>query len=224
MNRKNQKDTKKPSESLWALLFFTSLSHCLKLTSQTGLRLHWQTLIDDGCYPSIYQDRFYLEEDELARQLVEIGCRKGEAPALRCRYLVACHFPIHIICFADKILTGADTWGFRGKKRSSWECQKGWKVMQRRWFWGVQFAPQARLQNAPKALGSRDESHAACHWPSSLEASFSMPSKRKVLASAQKNLTDFPVLRHLAMREDHPQLGGCWICVRFEDELRDTPC
>ena len=25
------------------------------------------------------QDRFYLEEDELARQLVEIGCRKGEA-------------------------------------------------------------------------------------------------------------------------------------------------
>merc|ERR1712093_463986 len=24
------------------------------------------------------QDRFYLEEDELARQLVEIGCRKGE--------------------------------------------------------------------------------------------------------------------------------------------------
>ena len=87
--------------------FFTSLSHCLKLTSQTGLRLHWQTLIDDGCYPAIYQDRFYLEEDELARQLVEIGCRKGEAPALRCRYwlheiqpfkasLVAT-FPIHII-------------------------------------------------------------------------------------------------------------------------------
>lgn len=30
---------------------------------------------------------------------------------------------------------------------------------------------------------------------------------REVLASAQKNLTDFPVLRHLAMRED-PQRAG----------------
>eukprot|EP00913_Durusdinium_trenchii_P008046 g7545.t1 len=73
-------------------------------------------------------DRFYLEEDELARQLVEIGCRKGE------------------------VLTRED---FAARREAAENAKK------------------ARLQNAPK-----------------------------VLASAQKNLTDFPVLRHLACREE----------------------
>lgn len=74
-----------------------------------------------------HQDRFYLEEDELARQLVEIGCRKGE------------------------VLSREE---FTARTEAAENAKK------------------ARLQNTPKEL-----------------------------ASAQKDLTDFPFLRNLAARE-----------------------
>merc|ERR1712080_278942 len=74
------------------------------------------------------QDRFYLEEDELARQLVEIGCRKGE------------------------VLSREE---FAARREAAENAKK------------------ARLQNAPK-----------------------------VLASAQKDLCDYPFLRHLQAREE----------------------
>jgi len=74
-----------------------------------------------------HQDRFYLEEDELARQLVEIGCRKGE------------------------VLSRED---FASRREAADNAKK------------------ARLQNVPKEL-----------------------------ASASKDLTDFPFLRYLACRE-----------------------
>lgn len=60
--------------------FFVTLPQAYKPNWLEILALQ-SLMVIDGCYPAIYQDRFYLEEDELARQLVEIGCRKGEAPA-----------------------------------------------------------------------------------------------------------------------------------------------
>ena len=39
------------------------------------------------------QDRFYLEEDDLARQLVEIGCRKGEVSPRFLSYFLVCLSP-----------------------------------------------------------------------------------------------------------------------------------
>ncbi|CAJ1329142.1 unnamed protein product [Effrenium voratum] len=90
------------------------------------------------------QDRFYLEEDELARQLVEIGCRKGE------------------------VLTRED---FAARREAAENAKK------------------ARLQNAPK-----------------------------VLASAQKNLTDFPVLRHLACREELVRSGKLSTIIFIRDK------
>jgi hypothetical protein len=56
------------------------------------------------------QDRFYLEEDELARQLVEIGCRKGEASQLSSAFL---RFAKKLFLTEIGPLTGADTRGFR---------------------------------------------------------------------------------------------------------------
>lgn len=80
--------------------------------------------------------------------------------------------------------------------------------------------PQARLQNAPKALGECVKSCLKID-----QRSFFTCLLPKVLASAQKNLTDFPVLRHLAMREEqstwfvgfvsdllpHAVLTGMWV-------------
>eukprot|EP00434_Breviolum_minutum_P045902 symbB.v1.2.041256.t1/scaffold7979.1/size8349/2 len=108
------------------------------------------------------QDRFYLEEDELARQLVEIGCRKGE------------------------VLTRED---FAARREAAENAKKAGKSCSAGGFGGVQFAPQARLQNAPK-----------------------------VLASAQKNLTDFPVLRHLAMREELVRSGKLSTIIFIRDK------
>eukprot|EP00439_Symbiodinium_sp_Y106_P033541 s3652_g4.t1 len=90
------------------------------------------------------QDRFYLEEDELARQLVEIGCRKGE------------------------VLTRED---FAARREAAENAKK------------------ARLQSAPK-----------------------------VLASAQKKLTDFPVLRHLACREELVRSGKLSTIIFIRDK------
>mmetsp|Transcript_23752 Transcript_23752/g.55355 ORF Transcript_23752/g.55355 Transcript_23752/m.55355 type:complete len:238 (+) Transcript_23752:77-790(+) len=90
------------------------------------------------------QDRFYLEEDELARQLVEIGCRKGE------------------------VLSREE---FAARREAAEQAKK------------------ARLQNAPK-----------------------------VLASAQKDLTDFPFLRHLAAREELVRNGKLSTIIFIRDK------
>lgn len=90
------------------------------------------------------QDRFYLEEDELARQLVEIGCRKNE------------------------VLSREE---FAARHEAAENAKK------------------ARLQNAPK-----------------------------VLASAQKDLTDFPFLRHLACREELVRNGKLSTIVFIRDK------
>lgn len=90
------------------------------------------------------QDRFYLEEDELARQLVEIGCRKGE------------------------VLSREE---FAARREAAENAKK------------------ARLQNAPK-----------------------------ILASAQKDLTDWPFLRHLAAREELVRNGKLSTIVFIRDK------
>lgn len=90
------------------------------------------------------QDRFYLEEDELARQLVEIGCRKGE------------------------VLSREE---FAARREAAENAKK------------------ARLQNAPK-----------------------------VLASAQKDLTDLPFLRHLACREELVRQGKLSTIIFIRDK------
>jgi len=59
------------------------------------------------------QDRFYLEEDELARQLVEIGCRKGEASQLSSAFCIFLRFAKKLFLTEIGPLTGADTRGFR---------------------------------------------------------------------------------------------------------------
>lgn len=59
---------------------------------------------------------------------------------------------------------------------------------------GFACACEARLQNAPKA-GFFAAGKLAKFGLRLMDAA-------EVLASAQKNLTDFPVLRHLACRED----------------------
>merc|ERR1719355_146020 len=89
-------------------------------------------------------DRFYLEEDDLARQLVEIGARKGE-------------------------VLSRDEFAIR---REAAEQQK-----------------RAKLQNAPK-----------------------------VLASAEKDLTDFPFLRHLAAREELVRNGKLSTIIFIRDK------
>lgn len=89
------------------------------------------------------QDRFYLEEDELARQLVEIGCRKGE------------------------VLSREE---FSNRRQAAEEAKR------------------AKLQNAPK-----------------------------VLASAEKDLTDFPLLRHLAAREEVVRNGKLSTIIFIRD-------
>merc|ERR1712137_107229 len=96
-----------------------------------------------GDYQITAQDRFYLEEDELARQLVEIGCRKGE------------------------VLSREE---FAARREAAENAKK------------------ARLQNAPK-----------------------------VLASAQKDLTDFPFLRHLACREELVRNGKLSTIIFIRD-------
>jgi len=88
-------------------------------------------------------DRFYLEEDELARQLVEIGCRKGE------------------VLSREEFLARREA---------------------------AEQAKRAKLQNAPK-----------------------------VLASAQKDLTDFPFLRHLAAREELVRNGKLSTIIFIRD-------
>lgn len=88
-------------------------------------------------------DRFYLEEDDLARQLVEIGCRKGE------------------------VLSREE---FASRREAADNAKK------------------ARLQHAPK-----------------------------VLASAQKDLTDFPFLRHLACREEYVRNGKLSTIIFIRD-------
>merc|ERR1712151_379239 len=90
------------------------------------------------------QDRFYLEEDELARQLVEIGCRKGE------------------------VLSREE---FAARREAAENAKK------------------ARLQNAPK-----------------------------ILASAQKDLTDYPFLRNLACREELVRNGKLSTIVFIRDK------
>eukprot|EP00929_Paragymnodinium_shiwhaense_P044511 TRINITY_DN22826_c0_g1_i1.p1 TRINITY_DN22826_c0_g1~~TRINITY_DN22826_c0_g1_i1.p1 ORF type:complete len:236 (+),score=56.93 TRINITY_DN22826_c0_g1_i1:76-783(+) len=89
------------------------------------------------------QDRFYLEEDDLARQLVEIGCRKGE------------------------VLSREE---FAARREAAENAKK------------------ARLQHAPK-----------------------------VLASAQKDLTDFHFLRHLACREEYVRNGKLSTIIFIRD-------
>jgi hypothetical protein len=91
-----------------------------------------------------HQDRFYLEEDELARQLVEIGCRKGE------------------------VLSREE---FAARREAAENAKK------------------ARLQMAPR-----------------------------VLASAQKDLTDFPFLRHLACREEMVRNGKLSTIIFIRDK------
>jgi len=90
------------------------------------------------------QDRFYLEEDDLARQLVEIGCRKGE------------------------VLSREE---FAARREAA------------------ESAKMARLQNAPK-----------------------------VLASFEKDLTDFPFLRHLACREEYVRNGKLSTIIFIRDK------
>lgn len=90
------------------------------------------------------QDRFYLEEDELARKLVEIGCRKGE------------------------VLTREE---FMARMEAAQRAQR------------------AKLQNAPK-----------------------------VLASAQKDLTAFAFLRHLAAREELVRNGKLSTIIFIRDK------
>lgn len=90
------------------------------------------------------QDRFYLEEDELARQLVEIGCRKGE------------------------VLSREE---FAARREAAENAKK------------------ARLQNAPK-----------------------------VLASAQKDFSDAPFLRHLACREEYVRQGKLSTIIFIRDK------
>merc|ERR1711865_1287189 len=68
---------------------------CLTFCTKQARSCSWAAMEDDFAHPyeeierfTTYEDyldyqitptdRFYLEEDELARQLVEIGCRKGE--------------------------------------------------------------------------------------------------------------------------------------------------
>mmetsp|Transcript_34513 Transcript_34513/g.77989 ORF Transcript_34513/g.77989 Transcript_34513/m.77989 type:complete len:234 (+) Transcript_34513:79-780(+) len=88
-------------------------------------------------------DRFYLEDDELARQLVEIGCRKGE------------------------VLSREDFY-------ARYEAAEN--------------AKKAKLQNAPK-----------------------------VLACAQKDLTDFPFLMNLACREELVRNGKLSTIIFIRD-------
>lgn len=89
------------------------------------------------------QDRRYLEDDELARQLVEIGCRKGE-------------------------VLSRDEFGTRRE--------------------AAEQAKKAKLQNAPK-----------------------------ILASAQKDLTAYPFLRHLAAREELVRHGKLSVIIFIRD-------
>ncbi|CAD7936734.1 unnamed protein product [Amoebophrya sp. A120] len=89
-------------------------------------------------------DRKYLEDDELARQLVEIGCRKGE------------------------VLSREE---FAARKEAAEEARK------------------SKLQNAPK-----------------------------VLASANKDLTDYPFLRHLAAREELVRQGKLSVIIFIRDK------
>jgi len=89
------------------------------------------------------QDRFYLEEDELARQLVEIGCRKGEVLS---------------------------------REEFAARCE------------AADLAKRAKRQNAPK-----------------------------VLASAEKDLTDYPFLRHLAAREELVRNGKLSTIIFIRD-------
>lgn len=89
-------------------------------------------------------DRFYLEEDELARQLVEIGCRKGE------------------------VLSREE---FANRREAAEQLKR------------------AKLQNAPK-----------------------------VLSSAQKDLTDYPFLRHLAAREELVRNGKLSTIIFIRDK------
>jgi hypothetical protein len=91
------------------------------------------------------QDRFYLEEDELARQLVEIGgCRKGE------------------------VLLREE---FAARREAANQAKKD------------------RLQNNPKEL-----------------------------ASAQRDLTNFPLLRHLACREELVRNGKLSTIIFIRDK------
>lgn len=90
------------------------------------------------------EDRFYLEEEDLARQLVEIGSRKGDVLA------------------RDEFVA----------KREAAEQAK-----------------RAKLQNAPK-----------------------------VLASADKDLTPYPFLRHLAAREELVRNGKLSTLIYIRDK------
>merc|ERR1719198_2297588 len=107
--------------------------------------VEWFTTYEDYLDSQITgQDRFYLEEDELARQLVEIGCRKGE------------------------VLSREE---FAARREAAEQLKK------------------ARLQNAPKEL-----------------------------ASAQKDLTDFNFLRHLAAREEMVRNGKLSTIIFIRDK------
>jgi len=89
------------------------------------------------------QDKFYLEQDELARQLIEIGCRKVE------------------VLSREQFLSRQEAAGN---------------------------AKKARLQSAPT-----------------------------VLAHHQKNLTDYPFLRHLACREELVRNGTLSTIIFIRD-------
>jgi len=91
-----------------------------------------------------HQDRFYLEEDELARQLVEIGCRKGE------------------------VLSREE---FAARREAALNAKK------------------ARMNNVAKEL-----------------------------ASAEKELADFPLLRHLACREELVRNGKLSTIIFIRDK------
>ncbi|CEM15823.1 unnamed protein product [Vitrella brassicaformis CCMP3155] len=88
-------------------------------------------------------DRFYLEDDELARQLVEIGCRKGE------------------------VLSREE---FAARREAAEQSKR------------------AKLQNAPK-----------------------------VLASAGRDLSQYPFLRHLAAREELVRNGRLSTIIFIRD-------
>merc|ERR550537_13522 len=106
--------------------------------------VEWQTYEDYLDSQITPLDRFYLEEDELARQRVEIGCPRGE-------------------------VLGRDEFQAR---REAAEQQK-----------------RAKLQNAPK-----------------------------VLASAQKDLTQYQFLRHLAAREELVRNGKLSTIIFIRDK------
>merc|ERR1719198_2943311 len=107
--------------------------------------VEWFTTYEDYLDSQItHQDRFYLEEDELARQLVEIGCRKGE------------------------VLSREE---FAARREAAESAKK------------------ARLKNTPKEL-----------------------------ASAQKDLTDFSFLRHLAAREELVRNGKLSTIIFIRDK------